>query len=424
MTHFPNNNATSPEYFYSYIPWPLDFQNIKFKNNTIQQCKRVALVALSFASLHPRTSPLISVSMGTIRGASCIFSYLRCKDNKASTKASTLLHVTLAVVSVAGTLFKHRLGLGITAGHEALLNGYALGYSLWMRDLHSALANSLLLANNSLYIATLFYCSLEIVFISLALQILVQGYKAYQEFRKGNSLEGYAHLLTGVIRLYQNFLSVEILLLKWFIKADFEIWKEKLSPDEHTIVDHLSMKYLYFKKGDKREKFLILCAEDDPKDALNPEIGPFLKDITKLSTRFEVKFRTISRIEDIRAEIELAAQAGKITGFMLRGHGNPLFIILGSDPVSGTLRIDNIPSGTFSKLDPKCVIVLDSCRTAQYPNGIAYEIASQSQRVTYAATSIVGLDEETDMRLVSLNPLEWQFDSTGINTKIIRSDTL
>lgn len=405
--------VTLPAYYY--IPWDADFNGLS--NSPIQQCKRVAEVVLSFASVYSPLGRLISVSSDSIRAISYLSCLARGKDNKAT----AFLQCSFTIISIAGTVFRHPLGLAITAGHAALFNGYALGSSLWIGDFYSALENTLFLANNSLYIATLLCCSLEIVFISLALQLLVQGYKASQEFRKGNTLEGYAHLLMGGVRLYQIQPLLDSLLVKWLMKADLEVWRDHLSPYENIVKEQLGTKYLYFKKGDKREKFLILNAEKDPDNAFHPGLGSFLNDIEKLNERFDVKFRTISKIEDIGHEIELAAQAGKVTGLMLRAHGSPFSMEFGSDPVFGILRNETIPLGMFSKLDPECIVVLDSCSTAKDPDSsLAYELASQLQQVIYATDGALKSHTGTDLRLFSLNPLEWRFDTTSlINTKII-----
>ncbi len=404
-----------------YSPLQLDFQKVASEDNptgqdhqiTTDRFKRISIVALSFASLYSPVGRAISLCMDLHKSIFSMKSLVHGTDNKAR----ALLDLTLAVVSASGTIFKHRIGLAIPAGQEAILNGYALMSSLWTGDALLAIESSLFLANNSLYIATLFYCSLEIVFISLVLQAMVQCYKAYGEFEKGNNLGGFAHLVMGVIRNIQAFPLGEILLVKWLIKADVETWKENLSPHENAVKEKLGMKYLYFKKGDKREKFLILSAQSDHNGTLDPSNRiDFLKDNEKLNKRFDVKFRTISRVEDIKTEIELAAQTGKVTGLLLRAHGNPDCMVFGSDPECGTLWQGVFPAGIFSKLDLECIMGLFSCKTAAAPNSIAYKIASESQRVTYAPGSLPNY-----MRLSSLKPLAWRFsDSSNVEmTKII-----
>ena len=104
----------------------------------------------------------------------------------------------------------------------------------------------------------------------------------------------------------------------------------------------------------------------DPNGALNPKEGTFSQDLQTLNKRFDIRFHTISKISEIETEINLAAQAGRVTGLMLRAHGAPFAMQFGEDPSTGILWTGSLAPTTFKKLDPTCIIVLESCETAKY----------------------------------------------------------
>ena len=179
--------------------------------------------------------------------------------------------------------------------------------------------------------------------------------------------------------------------------------KQQLTAQEEELKKFCGEEYLYFKQNGPEEKFLILTAEADHNGALNPL---YLKSlIDQLSKRFDVKFRTISVIEDIPREITSAAQFGPITGLMLNIHGSFFGMEISEDFNNGWLTNGNITPDLFTGLDPRCVIALKSCSTAKYPYiGVAYRVANCSQRVTFAAGN-----DCSGIKLEQLDPLEFSF---------------
>ncbi len=177
----------------------------------------------------------------------------------------------------------------------------------------------------------------------------------------------------------------------------------------------LGEEYLYFKRTGPNEKFLILSADADYNTALDPFwIKPTIQ---KLSEKFDVKYRTIYKVEDIQKEIKIASQTGRVMGLLLQGHGEPFSIHLSDDYSSGFLNSRDVSPLLFEGLDPNCVIALSSCSTAQYPYfSIAYRIANLAQRTTFAADHVFNR-----LILQQISPLEWGFED---KSKIVRTRKL
>jgi hypothetical protein len=172
--------------------------------------------------------------------------------------------------------------------------------------------------------------------------------------------------------------------------------KQQLTKHEETVKVFNGEEYLYFKTNGPEKKFLIL-------GALNPfGITPL---IAELSKRFDVKFRTISSVEDIKQEIQSATQFGRVTGLMIYAHGSFLSMDLSDNHNNGWLTFKTISPDLFSGLDPHCVITLLSCSTAAYPYiSLAYRVANASRRVTVASDNIC-----SGIELKQLDPLEFSF---------------
>ncbi|MBS0648998.1 MAG: hypothetical protein JSS10_07235 [Verrucomicrobia bacterium] len=197
--------------------------------------------------------------------------------------------------------------------------------------------------------------------------------------------------------------------------SPLEARKTELSRYETVVKNHLGEEFLYFKRTGPEEKFLILCADADHNTALDPWlIKPIIR---RLSERYDVKFRTVYKVEDIQTEIKAAAQMGRVMGLLLRGHGEPSSIQLDRNLTTGLLSSRDITPLLFEGLAPDCVIALDSCSTAGYPHfSIAYRIANLAQRTTFAADRPFNI-----LSLKQVSPLEWSFENSS---KTVRTKKL
>ncbi len=258
------------------------------------------------------------------------------------------------------------------------------------------------------HIASTILCMLAVIFQSLpttnwflhlqfATEICFTGRQIY----KGKYFAASISFSTSFLRYIQSSRECLDILID-----PSEIDKEmEYSKYEDSVAD-FGEEYLYFKRNGPREKFLILCAEVDyGTRALDPKHIKSI--ILRLSEKFDVKFRTICKVEDIQKEIQVASQMGRVMGILLQAHGNPSSMHLSNDP-SARLGLEDISPTLFSGLDPNCVIALDSCSTAKYPDiSLAFKIANQSQRTTFAA------DDACDFLILEkVWPLEWSFQNT------------
>jgi hypothetical protein len=212
--------------------------------------------------------------------------------------------------------------------------------------------------------------------------------------------------VAAVIRISAAFLRYKLSSMECtdILIDPTETVKEELSDYEDFVDLDLGKEYLYFKRNGPKEKFLILCADfDDDKGLKAYDPREYTTIIHALSRRFDVKFRTIYKAEDIQKEIQIASQKGRVMGLWLQAHGAPFAIRLTNTLL---LRSEDISPSLFSGLDPDCVIALQSCSTAKYPGtSFAYQVAKCSQRITYAADGIINI-----CSLENVSPLEWSFN--------------
>lgn len=279
-------------------------------------------------------------------------------------------------------------------------------------------------ASNIVAMAALYSQDLFFTFIFFYLQSATALMHAAKQLDKENYLAASVDAIMGSVRLYQGYQVLKQSVEDSFQKTrevsridsqtptkkplidSREPIKEQLTEQETKLKNFCGEEYLYFKANGPEEKFLILTAEADHNGALNPL---FLKPlIEQLSKRFDVKFRTISVVEDIPREITNAAQFGPITGLMLSIHGCFSGMKLSDDFNNGWLTNENITPDLFTGLDPRCVIALKSCSTAKYPYiGVAYRVANCSQRVTFAADNNCA-----GIKLEQLDPLEFSLNNS------------
>ncbi len=167
--------------------------------------KRVALVALPFASLYKPYSFPLSVATGGLR----IFHSLtelhaRIGQNNFKGISYEFLQTTLSIISVAGTIFAHPLGMLITTGHDLFAEAVHLIQCVQSREYEKAMESSIKIVNHILYGSLFLYGGLELTIASLAIQTLLCAYLSQKEFRQGHQLEATAHILMAIIRIQQT----------------------------------------------------------------------------------------------------------------------------------------------------------------------------------------------------------------------------
>lgn len=422
-----------------------DFSNIKLPafstpQSSFEKYKSHAWDLLPVLTLIPPLGTAINVLSETARVAQIAYRILKSRDLKAASYFA--FQGVLSLSNIILTLFEQQLSASphgrrfilaiklLSISHQI----YAAAHRIYTTKTSESQFEKL-----CMHIVSNIFCLIALTFNNRATTIAflwMQGvaglFQAVRLIDKNKALPACIHLGMFLFRFTQ---AIYILYQCLFPKIEkptphisfeelaearrqllispAETRKTELSKYEKSVRDILGEEFLYFKRTGPEEKFLILCADVDHNSAFDPwRIKPIIK---KLSEKYDVKFRTVSKVEDIQREIRVASQIGRVMGLLLRGHGEPLFIQLNRDLSTGLLNSRDITPSLFEGLDPACVIALDSCSTAGYPHfSIAYRIANLSQRITFAAAN-----NFTILSLKQVSPLEWGFEhsSKTVRTK-------
>lgn len=185
-------------------------------NSWVNTAQRVAFTALPFISLYKPLSFPLSLAMGGLRTFTCVSQLLQSiKNGNTQEIPYAMLQTTIAVISLAGTIFAHPLGMLISTGHDLLIETVHLIENLRKGEYQKAMENCFGIINNALYLALFLHGGLEIAIASLALQILLGLYHSQEEFRKGHYIEAAGHLLMAIVRGNQLSGQVKILNFKY-----------------------------------------------------------------------------------------------------------------------------------------------------------------------------------------------------------------
>lgn len=150
-------------------------------------------------------------------------------------------------------------------------------------------------------------------------------------------------------------------------------------------------------QSDPRPKLLYFMGRYDPDGAFKVSnrvgdmdwgISPLLK---SLDTSHDIQFKIIERGNQICEEIAEAFENGlKIKSIVIEAHGSPTTIRLSEKNVIllNTLgKVESLRENCFSGLDENAEIILFSCNTGEYENGIASALAKLSQKVVWAPST-------------------------------------
>lgn len=163
--------------------------------------KRIALVALPFLSLYKPLSFVLSLTLGSLRTLTSFQNF----------QWGSLLQTTLAVISLAGTIFAHPLGMLLTTIHDCALDCFHMMQHLYMGELANAVGKYGYLMNNGLYLALFLFGGVHLAVASLGMQLIIGIGQSLAEYRKGNYLEAGGHFMMGMIRGNQLYGQVQLL---------------------------------------------------------------------------------------------------------------------------------------------------------------------------------------------------------------------
>lgn len=112
--------------------------------------------------------------------------------------------------------------------------------------------------------------------------------------------------------------------------------------------------------------------------------------LVALSNSHDVRYKVISSVDEMCAEIAAAAKIGKLKTLVLNMHGSPYTMYLPGMEVVLNGKFQGIPSDCFAGLDQEAEITLLSCQSGASPDGVAYAIATAAQRIVWAPTVNIG----------------------------------
>ncbi len=397
----------------------------------IELCKRYVWTILPLMTLVKPVGSVVTVVSEMARIAKSVD--LMMKHRTLQSVSYNAFKTALSAGTIAATViepfspFLRRLFTGIqllSLAHQTTLKLYRYKNNNDDGDKLYKLATHILC--NSVAMFLLFSQNPYVIYSFFVLQCATAFEHAILQLSKRNYLAASVDAIMGSVRFIQAYqvisqipaLQARIQLQRFQRIDSREPIKQQLTRHEERLKNLGGEEYLYFKQNGPEEKFLILTAEADHNEGLDPVNIASL--INQLSKRFDVKFRTISAVKDISREIQSATQFGRVTGLMLFAHGSSTGITLSDDLKNGRLTAETISPDLFSGLDPRCVLALWSCSTASDSySSVAYRVANLSQRVTFAPNDVV-----KNMTLKQLDPLEFSFEEPGKSVKTVKIQPL
>lgn len=215
-------NIITPPIFHRDYENDLRINNLNDKTLK-EHCFRVAQVALPFISLYKPLSQPLAFALGIVRALSCSSELVNVLNTGEKNEAIfAMLQTTISVISVVSTVFAHPAGMLVTTGHDLIINVSQLIEAFKVKDYAKATEVSAHILNNSLHLALFFTGAIEIFVASISIQILLSLYHSSDEFKKGNILEGCAHLLMAAIRTEQLKTQIDVIKVKWELQSLFE----------------------------------------------------------------------------------------------------------------------------------------------------------------------------------------------------------
>lgn len=198
---YTNNSPLNiPSYFYR--EYSHDFPEQENGSDYSSQALRIFQTALPFITLYQPIGRMLALGLGITRTITTFNQSLAAQDSKGISQS--LFHTSLALGSVAGTIFLHPLGMFIATTQDLGLNCTQIYESLCKGEMLETSKQMMHITNNSFYLMMILHGSVELQLASLAIQVLVEGSSSLEEFSKGNTLEALGHLGMCTIRMNQS----------------------------------------------------------------------------------------------------------------------------------------------------------------------------------------------------------------------------
>ncbi len=210
-----------PEYFHREYANDV---NIKAEDKSVlNQCKRIACVALPFISLYKPAGFALSLGMGSCRALSdTVNLYEVAQAGTQQEILDQLLQTAVSISAIACTILEHPLGMLVTTGQDLAVESFALVNHVQKGEYGEAIESAASIVNNALYLCMFVGGGLELSIASLATQMLIGLYQSRKELLNENYPEAIGHLAMAMIRGNQMLGQVHTLQLKWEANAKAE----------------------------------------------------------------------------------------------------------------------------------------------------------------------------------------------------------
>ncbi len=204
-------------------------------SSSIETAKRAVHIATPFLSLYQPFGSAISLTMGSVRVLSSSVGVVTSDD--MTTCATQVMHVSLAVLALAGTLYHFTLGLYISTCADITGNLIRIFETLYAHEYKQAGEELLQALTSGLYLGIMMTGSLEVALASILIQALVSFYQAREEWANGRMPEAFAKSLMGFVRLYQANTQVQQIQRRNLLIKKYQEFIERLQKGRE--IDHL-----------------------------------------------------------------------------------------------------------------------------------------------------------------------------------------
>ncbi|MBN1915323.1 MAG: hypothetical protein JW769_05490 [Parachlamydiales bacterium] len=202
-----------------------DFSNdrISTKNAIFKKVQNIALATFPLLSLCSTLRTPLTLGMSVYRSFSHFQASLSCIKEKNFSKTSFhLLITTLSTLAIALTILNPVFSSIFSTEGDLVFHIQAVLENLRNNHIKEVLENLAWILLDGLFLATIFYGSIEITVAFVLLQIVSDLYFSFDHFKKGETFEGICSFILGSARLYQALPQMKLLRWKMQYEQEFQ----------------------------------------------------------------------------------------------------------------------------------------------------------------------------------------------------------
>jgi len=182
-----------------------EYEGVKKESLSI----RVFTVALTFLALHKPFGRVITLATESIRSYSTYNELMNTKN------IYNVIRALIAVTALAGTYFMHPLGLCISSTYDMGIDFYSFLACVYQSEYQQALSCLISSSHHLIYLGTMVVGSIEIIALSLLINMAIELIKSKKELNKQRWLEFSAYLLMSLVRFSQALPCIDKVAIKY-----------------------------------------------------------------------------------------------------------------------------------------------------------------------------------------------------------------